>query len=62
MKRFKMIDGQRIQLEQELVKALFTGDMETFNRINQRLATRASLSPCRDSAVSGQDERSTPRQ
>jgi hypothetical protein len=62
MNQLKIIDGRRVQLEQELVKALFAGDMEAFNRINQRLGARASLSPCRDSVVSGQDERSAPRQ
>ena len=62
MKSFKIIDGRRVQLERELVNALFTGDMEAFNRINQRLVARANLSPCSDSVVSGQDERSIPRQ
>ena len=28
MKLFKIIDGRRVQLEQELVNALFTGDIE----------------------------------
>jgi hypothetical protein len=62
MKAFKTISGQRIQLEQELVKALLTGEMDEFDRINQRLSVKASLSLCRDLSASDQDGLSAPRQ
>ena len=62
MKMFKTISGQRIELEQEFVKALFTGEIEAFDRINQRLSVKASLSLCRGISASDQDGLSVPRQ
>jgi len=62
MEKLKVIRGERSLLEQELVRALFTGETETFDRINLRLSDKASLSLCQSSRASNRGVQSTPHQ
>ena len=41
---FKVINGHRDKLEQQLINATFRGDTDTLKTIRQRLATKATLS------------------